>query len=422
MLAARAPADRSDQPCPTAGDGALVGFHWGKLGACSDNAPTSWQSLRSARESTRFPSCPSAICCPKGTGRPTYFIWEGGETQFPFGWAMEQTAAPLLCSGLLCSFGPRGRCSGGAHRGPASLCLLRWALSGIRLSYQGGSSLHPGSASWLPLSRPAGIPRALFLLNAQEHLGTGALLAPEAEQLLPPGGHRREREAALFGALLTHQSISASFSWKVPNPPSKQLPLRAVCPVQVAAASTGPGPRLLAQPVWGMRPLQAQRGHPLSPGWGRARSSPAAHPPPSPSSLLPPAIRSPPPAGTLPACRGVAQRRGAFSAASSSTTSSWESSSSKSSRSAAEPGTSGCLVPFDPAWEGRECPLAPPLPPLLTPKGLQGHVQGDAQQANSKAQPVQDSELVSHQVSGQEQGEDFLGTRQRIKSQQPKPA
>lgn len=66
--------------------------------------------------------------------------------------------------------------------------------------------------------------------------------------------------------------------------------------------------------------------------------------------------------------------------------------------------------------------LCPSPAPLLTPEGLQGHVQRDAQQANGEAQPVQGRELVSHQVSGQEEGEDFLGTRQRINSQQPRPA
>lgn len=41
-------------------------------------------------------------------------------------------------------------------------------------------------------------------------------------------------------------------------------------------------------------------------------------------------------------------------------------------------------------------------------QGLEGHMQGDAREAEGKAQPVQEADLVTQQVSCQQQCADFL--------------
>lgn len=41
-------------------------------------------------------------------------------------------------------------------------------------------------------------------------------------------------------------------------------------------------------------------------------------------------------------------------------------------------------------------------------EGLEGHMQGDAREAEGEAQPVQEADLVTQQVSCQQQGADFL--------------
>lgn len=54
-------------------------------------------------------------------------------------------------------------------------------------------------------------------------------------------------------------------------------------------------------------------------------------------------------------------------------------------------------------------------PPRLTfgPHGLQGHVQGDPQEAHCEATPVQEAEAVPQELSSQQQSTDLLGTRRQ---------